>query len=209
MTTKPEDGGHDEAWLPPGGSNAPCASGLWGRGKRALPASVGLMGLMAVLLWGCTVMSSRTMAEAEPATSFPLLVARVDDFEGRLVIVGGYVLEVRNRGASTLLVVLQAPLGGGQEPLDADRSQGRFMVRHDRFLDPEVFTKGRKVTVGGIVRGLTREAIGDDLYGYLTLESREIFLWEKETYPPPAGPPFYRPYPYDGPLTDRPYRHRY
>ncbi len=209
MTTKPADGGHVGGWPPPGGSSSPRSAGLRERGKRALPASLGLMGLMAGLLWGCTVMSSRTMAEAEPATSFPLLVARVDDFEGRLVIVGGYVLEVRNRGASTLLVVLQAPLGGGQEPLDADRSQGRFMVRHDRFLDPEVFTKGRKVTVGGIVRGLTREAIGDDLYGYLTLESREIFLWEKETYPPPARPPYYRPYPYDDPLTNRPYRYRY
>ena len=177
---------------------------------RLLSGTVGLVGLVAGLVGACGVMSHRTMVEAEPAIPFPLLAARADDFEGRLVIVGGYVLEVRNRNAQTLLVVLQAPLDGGQEPLDADRSEGRFMVRHDRFLDPEVFTKGRKVTVGGIVQGLTREAIGDDLYPYLTLESREIFLWEKETYPPPAGSsPYYRPYPYEGPFHDRPFPYRY
>ncbi len=209
MARIPEKGGHDRSGLHPGKSNGShCRSPLQRVGER-LSVIFGLIGLATGFFGGCGVMSSRTMAEAEPTVPFPLLVARADGFEGRTVILGGYVLEVRNRGASTLLVVLQAPLDGGQEPLDADRSQGRFMVRHDRFLDPEVFTKGRKVTVGGIVRGLTREAIGDDLYGYLTLESREIFLWEKETYPPPARPPYYRPYPYDDPLTNRPYRYRY
>jgi outer membrane lipoprotein len=137
------------------------------------------------------------MAEAEPAIAFPRLVLRAHDYEGRVVVVGGYVLEVRNRGQATLLVVLQAPLGNGQEPLNADLSEGRFMVLHDRFLDPEVFTKGRKVTVGGTVKGLTPEVIGDQPYDYLTLEAREIFLWEKEAYHPMADPRYSRPYPYD------------
>jgi outer membrane lipoprotein len=141
-------------------------------------------------------MSPQIMSEAAPALPFPMLAREADAFEGRVVVLGGYVLEVRNRGQQTLLVVLQAPLGGGQEPVNADRSEGRFMVRHDRFLDPEVFTKGRKVTVGGVVRGVTTEDIGDEPYGYLTLESREIFLWEQEAYP--TGP--YR-------LYDRSYRY--
>ena len=164
----------------------------------------GLLLAFTGLLGGCSVMSSQTMAEAEPAIPFPRLVARAHAYEGRVVVVGGYVLEVRNHGQETLLVVLQAPLGSGQEPLNADLSEGRFMVRHDRFLDPEVFTKGRKVTVGGVVKGVTPEVIGDQPYGYLTLKSREIYLWAKQDYHQPlANPRYSRPYPYDDPRYDQ------
>lgn len=149
------------------------------------------------------------MAEAEPAIPFARLSARAHTYEGRVVILGGYILEVRNRGKATLLVVLQAPLGGGQEPVNADLSEGRFMVHHDNFLDPEVFTKWRKVTVGGIVTGVTEEMIGDQPYGYLTLASREIFLWEIEAYQPQANPRSPGLYPYDLPRYEQPYYRRY
>ena len=176
------------------------------------PPLAGVCALFVMLtgwLSGCTVMSAQTMAEAEPTLPFPMLVARADDLQGRVVILGGYVLEVRNRGQQTVLVVLQAPLDEGQEPVNADLSQGRFMVHHDRFLDPEVFTKGRKVTVGGEVRGVTTEAIGDDPYDYLTLASREIFLWEQEDYLPGPVPLYDRRPPYYDPYYRRPYDRRY
>jgi outer membrane lipoprotein len=165
--------------------------------------------LVAVGGWltGCAVMSAQTMAAAEPALPFAVLVDKAEDYKGRVVILGGYVLEVRNRGRQTVLVVLQAPLGSGQEPVSADRSEGRFMVHHDRFLDPEVFTKGRKLTVGGVVRGVTTEAIGDDAYDYLTLDSREIFLWQRAD--DLSGPPYERTYPYPDPRYRRPYDRRY
>jgi outer membrane lipoprotein len=161
--------------------------------------------LIASLIAGCGVMSSQLMDEAQPAVPFSRLASRVHAYEGRVVIVGGYVLEVRNRGQTTLLVVLQAPLDSSQEPLNADLSEGRFMVLHDRFLDPEVFTKGRKVTVGGVVQGVTNEMIGDQPYGYLTLASREIFLWEKKDYPPWVNPRYPNPYPYDDSRYEQPY----
>lgn len=185
-------------------------AGSWGLSLWRPPlAGVGVLFLMlAGLLAGCTVMSAQTMAEAEPALPFPMLVAKADDLQGRVVILGGYVIEVRNRGQQTVLVVLQAPLDGGQEPVSGDLSQGRFMVHHDRFLDPEVFTKGRKVTVGGVVRGVTTEAIGDDPYKYLALDSREIFLWEQEDYPPGPAPLYDRRHPYYDPYYRRPYHRR-
>lgn len=178
----------------------------WQRPARAVAFALALLSAGGWLT-GCKVMSARTMAEADPPLPFPVLAAKAGDFEGRVVILGGYVLEVRNRGQHTVLVVLQAPLSGSQEPVDADRSQGRFMVLHDQFLDPEVFTKGRKVTVGGVVNGVTTEAIGEDPYDYLTLASREIFLWEREEYLP--GPHYDKPPPYYDIRYRRPYDRRY
>ena len=177
--------------------------------RNRLKLAVGLLVAAVGFLGGCAVMSPQIMSEADPALPFQMLTDKADDFEGRMVIVGGYVLEVRNRGQETVLVVLQAPLGGGQEPVSADRSEGRFMVQHDRFLDPEVFTKGRKITVGGVVRGVTTEDIGDEPYGYLTLESREIFLWEQELYPTGAIPRYDQPYRYYDPRHGGPYYPRY
>lgn len=173
---------------------------FWGTVSDRIPF-LGFMGLVLIsgCLAGCGVMSSQIMDEAEPALPFTRLAARAHAYEGRVVILGGYVLEARNLGQATLLVVLQAPLDSSQEPVSADRSEGRFMVHHDRFLDPEVFTKGRKVTVGGVVKGVTDEMIGDRPYRYLTLASREIFLWEKEDYQPFANPRHSGPYPYDDP----------
>jgi outer membrane lipoprotein len=175
---------------------------IWRRPVQVVACVVALL-MAGGGLTACTVMSARTMAEADPPLPFPMLAAKAGDFEGRVVILGGYVIEVRNRGQQTVLVVLQAPLGSGQEPIDADRSQGRFMVRHDRFLDPEVFTKGRKITVGGVVQGVTPETIGEEPYNYLTLVSHEIFLWEREEYLP--GPSYDRPHPYDDIRYRRPY----
>ena len=180
------------------------------RPQRSGLLGLGLLLVLGGFLGGCAVMSSQTMAEAEPAVPFPRLAARVHHYEGRVVVVGGYVLEVRNQGQSTLLVVLQAPLDSGQEPLSADLSEGRFMVVHEQFLDPEVFRKGRKVTVGGVVQGLTQELIGDQPYGYLTLASREIFLWEEEDYPPMTNPRYDSPYPYGDSRYEQPnYYRRY
>ena len=88
--------------------------------RRPARAVTFVVALLSVGGWltGCTVMSARTMAEADPPLPFPMLAANAEDFEGRVVILGGYVLEVRNRGQHTVLVVLQAPLSGGQEPVD-------------------------------------------------------------------------------------------
>ena len=81
--------------------------------------------------------------------SFCAAVTDTDTYRGQTVILGGHVIEVRNEAQQTVIVVLQTPLGSGQEPLPPDQSEGRFMLQHEGFLDPEVFAKGRTITAGG------------------------------------------------------------
>jgi outer membrane lipoprotein len=142
----------------------------------------------------CTVMSKQVRTEALPPIPFKKLLAEADRYKGRIVILGGYILETGNLESETIIKVLQVPFRFGEEPDLKDRSQGRFKIYHKGFLDPEVYTKDRAITVAGEVLGSDYEEIGRDRIQYLKLSDRQIYLWpEFETRPPPY-PPW--PYPY-------------
>ena len=147
----------------------------------------------------CTVISRQVRSEADPPVPFRTLLEEVDEYNGRTVILGGYILETENLASETILKILQAPFRVGEEPDSRDRSQGRFVVYHNGFLDPEVYAKDRAITVAGRVMGSAVEKIGDERVPYLKIENREIYLWPEYT----NLPPYYhrRPYPY--------YRHGY
>ena len=185
--------------------------------QRALSLLI-IIGLL-VLGTGCAVISRQHRAAAVQDLSFPQLREDVGRYQGRIVILGGHIIEVRNQADQTTLVILQSPLGFGQEPLPPERSQGRFMLRHPGFLDPEVYSKGRTLTAAGRIVGQTRESIGQEPYVYPLLEALEIHLWQprEERYPyhpyPPYHPfyrsPFYDPWYDRHPWRGYPYRYPY
>jgi outer membrane lipoprotein len=157
--------------------------------------------LVLMLPAACAVISQQVRSEAEPDVPFKTLLADVEKYRGRTVILGGYILEINNQASATIIKVLQVPLKIGEEPGLKDRSEGRFHILHKGFLDPEVYSKDRAITVAGSVMGSDIEKIGDNQIPYLKIETREIYLWpEYETGPPPYPPwpyPYYRyGYPY-------------
>ena len=154
----------------------------------------------------CSVISKDVKADAKPQVPFKKLLQEIDTYKGQTVILGGYILETSNLQSETILKVLQTPLRIGEEPETKDRSEGRFIVYHKGFLDPEVYRKDQAITVAGIVLGASVEKIGDNQITYLNIENREIYLWpDYETQRPPyyLGPrprfwyrPPYYPHPY-------------
>ena len=84
------------------------------------------------------------------------------------------------------------------------------MLQHEGFLDPEVFAKGRTITVAGKVTGVVREAIDHEPYDHLILSAREIYLWERiedlYRYSSSFRSPAYDPWSYRYP--SRRYRYR-
>lgn len=154
-----------------------------------------------IFLASCAVISPQVRSAAGPPVAFKTLVAKSEKFEGSTVILGGYILDTTNLESETIIKVLQVPLGIGEEPDLRDSSEGRFLVYHQGFLDPEVYSKDRVITVAGEVIGSGYQEIGGDRIQYLKIESREIYLWpeyEKQPRPYPPWPhPYYRyGYPY-------------
>ena len=161
-----------------------------------------LFSLSALMLpVSCTVISKPVRSEAQAPVPFKTLVAQADQFRGRTVILGGYILETNYLESETIIKVLQVPLRIGEEPGLKDSSEGRFLVYHQGFLDPEVYSKDRVITVAGKVIGTGFENMGGDRIQYLKIKNREIYLWpayETHNYPYPPWPyPYYwQGYPY-------------
>jgi len=151
--------------------------------------------------------SKKVREEAGEPVPFEALLNHTDDHKGRVVIVGGYILETVNEPDGSQITVLQAPLDSRNRPKSSDLSEGRFMVSSSDFLDPAIYSKERRITVGGKVSGNQERKLGNLTYIYPVIEAMEIHLWFKEgEY---IGP--YYPYydPWYQPWYRRPYRYRY
>ena len=146
----------------------------------------------------CSVIAKKIRLESEPSVAFDILVKNVDTYIGKTVILGGFIIALENLSDETHITVLQAPLTWGHEPKSKDRSEGRFIISHKGFLDPEVYRKDRKITVAGTVKGLAEEKAEKISYSYLKIISRDIYLWPEypNYYRPPYNYYWYHPYPY-------------
>lgn len=153
----------------------------------------------------CSVIPKEIKEGAQGPLPFEVLAKNSNPYIGKLVILGGYVLEVRNLAEKTELVVLQAPLSFQDEPRSKDASRGRFIISHAAFLDPEIYKKNRKITVAGKITGSRVERIENHDFTYPTMDAVQIYLWsqfEKYRYP------YYYDYPYHhyrGPFNHDPH----
>ena len=161
------------------------------------------LGSLAILVSGCAgVISRQVREEATPLRSFAELRSDPQAFLGKVVILGGDIVETDNRPDGTTIIVLQKPLGRDERPRIQDASGGRFIVRFSEYLDPAVFAPHRRVTVAGVVEGTEERPVGEAPYRYVVLQGKEIHLLrEPEPRPYLYGPfsPYYwygPPYPY-------------
>ena len=147
----------------------------------------------ALLLMSCSVMSKQVRKGAVSGPSFDVLVNDVEQYRDQITIVGGHVLEVKNESNSTEITALQVPLQSGDRPGSKDHSKGRLIISTSQFLDPEIYAKGRKITVAGKIIGSSRDEAGAASFPYLKLDAIELHLW-----PQYQTPRYY--YPYDDPF---------
>ncbi|MBU4427106.1 MAG: Slp family lipoprotein [Desulfobacterales bacterium] len=158
-------------------------------------ASLLLLLLIYSSLTACAPALSKQFREkALPPVSFNELLSDPNTHRGRNVILGGYILEVKNESDGSRLTILQAPLDFQNRPHSRDKSKGRFLARTDKFIDPEIYKKERKLTVGGIVAGVSAQPLGDRIYRYPVIEVEELYLWAEETRQDWPYDPYYDPY---------------
>ncbi|HTZ39218.1 MAG TPA: Slp family lipoprotein [Syntrophales bacterium] len=146
--------------------------------------------IASLLVCGCTsVLSSGILREADASIAFPDLQKDPGQYHGAVVVLGGQILEVVVKERETRVQVLQLPLGAGQRPDNRAPSQGRFLVVYERFADPLIYEKGRKITVAGVVEGDQAIMLHDRPYPMPVLLERETYLWKTEEYPAYAPGP--------------------
>lgn len=148
---------------------------------------------------GCAhVISRQTRKQASPEITFEEVLENPEDYTGEVIILSGVITETKNTKEGTLLEVLQIPANYRGKPADIEESKGRFLVIDERFLDPDIYTKWRSITVAGEILGKRTQQMGKTEYTYPFIQATEIYLWPIErTYYPYR----YRYYPYDYPYS--------
>lgn len=98
--------------------------------------------------------------------------------QGSRVLWGGRIVAISNREQSTLIEMLSYPLARDGLPNTFRKPTGRFVLRHDGFLEPLDHAPGRLLTVVGAVRSLTRVAVGETELVVPLVEAEQLKLWD-------------------------------
>ena len=90
---------------------------------------------------------------------------------------GGVVLETRPEEDFTCFEVLSRQLNKSMRPVYSDQDGGRFIACKPGFYDPEVFEKGREVTLTGEILYMDTRKVGEYDYRYPVVDIEFMSLW--------------------------------
>jgi len=181
-----------------------------------------IFGLLLLLISGCAYPISKELRqEVRKDLTFSMVLQDPTAYVGSIVLWGGKIIETRNVKDGSEILVLEIPLDYQEMPESEKYSEGRFIVKSSAFLDPEIYKKGKKITVAGEIIGKETEPLGKTKYTYPVILIKQIHLWRRirlYRYSPPYywyGPSYrdydwdwygpYGPWPYEYDLEDNPW----
>lgn len=138
------------------------------------------------------------MEQVDRNLTYGSLVSRPDEAQGKIVLLGGTIVQTMPKPEKTEIEVVQKQVSSSGEPFLTDKSEGRYLVVVNRFLDPAIYRSGRDITVAGKVQGSALRRLGEIDYRYPVVVALEIYLWKEPLYPQaypypyPYGYPYYR-----------------
>jgi outer membrane lipoprotein len=123
---------------------------------------------------------------------------------------GGVILETRPESDYTCFEILSKQLQTSMRPKNSDQASGRFIACKPGFYDPEVFEKGREVTVTGKLIHIDVRKVGEYDYHFPVVDFEFMILWPElrdRVYYDYYGMyrPYYWHYPYYGSYWRYPY----
>ncbi|WP_079200445.1 Slp family lipoprotein [Candidatus Methylacidiphilum infernorum] len=133
--------------------------------------------LVLVFLSSCSPISGRIMKEAQGSPSFTEIKKNPNRYKNKMVILGGTIAQVKNLKNKSYIEIIQNPLDNTDYPLDSSKSSGRFLVLTSRFIDPQLYSVGKRITVAGRIIGGQPGVIGQRTYVYPLIAASQIHLW--------------------------------
>lgn len=152
--------------------------------NRALIAIAVITGISVIA--SCSPPFPKELLEkVDKNISYTALQKEPEKYAGKLLMVGGVIVDAKNLREGTRIEVLQKTLDGEGRPEQTDETGGRFLVMTQQFLDSAVFHAGRRITVVGEVAAPQVLPLGEIEYRYPVIVARSVHLWQ-----PYAGPYF-------------------
>ncbi|MEO8801822.1 MAG: Slp family lipoprotein [Rudaea sp.] len=163
---------------------------------RHIPA---IAALAVLMLAGCATVPPQLAGDQFSTMTPQQAVASAS--HGERVRWGGELLKVEPKSDSTCFEVMSRPLWSDARPKRRGESSGRFIACSKGFYDPELYRKGRDLTVVGQVDGSEQHKVGEYNYTYAHVAADHVHLWpvrdDRDQYGP--WPRYYDPFwgPYD------------
>jgi len=105
---------------------------------------------------------------------------------------GGTIAKVHNKSDVTVLEIVSRPLLRSGRPHHNDLTDGRFLAEINGFLDPEIVSPGRDISLVGMVRRIQPGKVGEAKYRYPVMSVFEHRVWKKPSeIDPNSGFPHY------------------
>jgi len=168
--------------------------------------TTGLVMITGLLLSACTTIPEQLKGDYISLTPDKTSEANLET----PVRWGGVILETRPENNYTCFEILSRRLQKSMRPQDTDQASGRFIACKGGFYDPEIFEKGREVTLTGKIIHMDIRKVGEYDYHFPVVDIEFMILWPERVdrvYYDYYGmyPPYYWRYPYYGPYWRYPY----
>lgn len=139
---------------------------------------ISLCVLIMMGAWGCGPRVPRDIVQKVTwEGDFRALQVDTDQYIDEYVIFGGRIISTDNQRDNSEITVLQFPLDSSERPQMEKESNGRFLIRSDSFLDPEIYAPGKRVTAAGRLIGAETRLIGDYEYVHPIIKG-DLWVWE-------------------------------
>ncbi len=137
-----------------------------------------VMYLVILVLSGCaSQVPILIKLPPNPDPEFHQVKNNIDTFRNQYVRWGGRIISVENKEDLTWIEILASPLNRYGRPGSYTDYEGRFIARVDGFLDPEHYSKDRKLTIFGTIESEFVKRIDDHPYSYPLVSAKEHYLW--------------------------------
>lgn len=160
------------------------------RGSRLffLMALYSILVLLFFMSTGCTTTKERPEGEkGYEKVSFSEILRSPEQYRGKVVRLGGVILNTVNEEKGSTLEILEQPLSWRGRPKVGDVPGGRFLVVSNQFLDKAIYQPDREVTVVGEITGSRTGQVGEAKYNYPVLILQDIRLWKSRSYSGPGN----------------------
>jgi outer membrane lipoprotein len=131
------------------------------------------------ILAGCAQSLSPTvMATAEKRLTYEVVIQNPKAYLGSVILWGGVIRKTVYESEGTRLLVTHAPLDSKGYPEDRT-SEGEFIVQSPRYLDPQTYREGVKISLVGVLSEVEVKKSGPEEYPVPVIKVMEMRAWSK------------------------------
>ncbi len=140
-----------------------------------------IMAFFLMSLSSCTSrMPIKIQGDLDNSPSVAQAHAQPDGFLSQQVRWGGKILSIENKQNTSRLTIVAFPLNSYGRPKKTNQSPGRFIAIIDTFLEPEIYSRDREITVIGNLQKSETLKVGEFSYSHPVVQADNHHLWPVE-----------------------------